>query len=88
MQPLPLCLLSKLSNEALHRALRAGFADCLATPENLDKKLKALRFKVGDRVQCHMGNEEWQSGTIVQLLWRSEGECSNGRLGLRLLPRR
>ena len=52
--------------------LRAGFAECLATDENMDKKLKALRFKVGERVRCNMGGGEWQPGTVRQLMWRDE----------------
>merc|ERR1712146_386890 len=39
-------------------ALRAGFAECLATEANLKKKLEALRFKVGDRVECNMGDDK------------------------------
>ena len=27
--------------------------------------LNELRFKVGDRVNCHMGNQAWVSGTIT-----------------------
>ena len=54
-------------------ALRAGFASCLATPANLEKKLKALRFGVGQRVSCFMGESEgWALGTITRLMWRSE----------------
>ena len=53
-------------------ALRAGFAECLATDENMEKKLKALRFKVGERVQCNMGGGEWQPGTVRQLMWRDD----------------
>jgi len=52
-------------------ALREAFSACLVTPENLDKKLKALRFKVDDRVMCNVENE-WMEGTITQLLWRSD----------------
>jgi len=53
-------------------ALRAGFADCIASPENLEKQLKALRFKVGDRVECRMTGGIRKAGTIVQLMWRDE----------------
>ena len=49
--------------------LRAGFANCLATPENLNKKLAALRFKVGDRVECHMGDGVYKAGKVVDLMW-------------------
>lgn len=52
--------------------LRADFANCLATPENLQKKLERLRYKVGDRVECNMGGGEWKAGTIMQLMWRDD----------------
>lgn len=53
-------------------ALRAGFEGCRATPENLDKKLKALRFKVGDRVECNMEGGVRKAGEVVQLMWRDD----------------
>ena len=55
-------------------ALRASFASCLATPANLEKQLKALRFAVGDRVLCKggPGDEPWIPATITSLMWRSE----------------
>jgi len=53
-------------------ALRASFEDCLATPENLDKKLKQLRFKVGDRVECNMSGGMWRAGTVKTLMYRDE----------------
>jgi hypothetical protein len=59
--------------------LRAGFSECLATPENLEKKLKALRFKVGDRVECNMSGGSWTAGEVVQLLWRDE-EMEQGQV--------
>ena len=52
--------------------LRAGFAGCLATPDNLERRLKALRFKVGDRVECNMSDGMRQAGTVVELMWRDE----------------
>ena len=54
-------------------ALRAEFAACLATPANLAKKLSELRFPVGTRVVCNMGDEDgWVEGTITMLMWRSD----------------
>merc|ERR1719263_1345740 len=50
--------------------LRAGFAACLATPENLERKLKGLRFAVGDRVECNMGGGMRKAGVITELLYR------------------
>jgi len=36
----------------------------------MKKKADALRFAVGDRVECKTGCEEWSPGTIVALLYR------------------
>jgi hypothetical protein len=52
-------------------ALRAGFNACLATPENLEKKLAGLRFKVGDRVECNMSGGSRKAGVITELMYRS-----------------
>mmetsp|Transcript_2470 Transcript_2470/g.7374 ORF Transcript_2470/g.7374 Transcript_2470/m.7374 type:complete len:212 (+) Transcript_2470:2-637(+) len=58
--------------------LKARFEACLATPANLEKKLQALRFHVGDRVMCHLAGDPdadangYVKGTITQLMWRSE----------------
>ena len=49
--------------------LRAGFAACAATAEAKQKRLKALRFGVGDKVECNTG-EGWRGGTVVQLMYR------------------
>ena len=54
------------------KALAARFDACLATPENLRKKADALRFAVGDRVECKTGCDEWTSGTVVALLYRDD----------------
>ena len=60
-------------------ALRASFNDCIASPENLQKKLDALRFKVGDRVECNMSGGERMAGTVVQLMWR-DTEMEQGQV--------
>ena len=52
-------------------ALATAFNACLATPENLKRKSDALRFAVGDEVQCAMGPSEWADGTVVAMLYRS-----------------
>ena len=57
-------------------ALRASFADCLATPANLEKKLKALRFKIGQSVLCNI--DGWVPGTITALMWRDEEDMAPG----------
>merc|ERR1712087_178333 len=54
-------------------ALRDKFSECLATSANLEKKRKALRFDVGQRVLCNLGDDGgWLKGTISGLMWRSE----------------
>ena len=55
-----------------HAALKAAFAACLITPEMKEKKLKSLRFGIGDKVQCKTG-AGWSKGTVVQLMWRGPG---------------
>ena len=46
------------------QALAARFNACLATPENLKRKADALRFRVGQRVECNFG-ATWAPGTVV-----------------------
>ena len=55
-----------------HDALKAAFAACLITAEMKEKKLKSLRFAIGDKVQCKTG-AGWSKGTVVQLMWRGPG---------------
>merc|ERR1712118_94958 len=47
-----------------HEALRAAFIACVSTPESQEKKLKALRFAVGDKVKCNTGGG-WAPGEVV-----------------------
>jgi len=54
-----------------HAALKAAFDACVATPEQQEKKMKAMRFAVGDKVKCNTG-DGWQSGEIVALMYRDE----------------
>jgi len=51
--------------------LKAEFMACVSTPEQQEKKLKSLRFAVGDAVKCNTGNG-WQAGKVVKLLYRDE----------------
>jgi len=64
------------------KELRASFAACLATPANLEKKLKALRFQEGDRVECNTGGDKgWVPGTITARMWRSDdGDMEPGHV--------
>jgi len=58
-------------------ALVRGFNACLATPENLRRKAAALRFAVGDKVECRM--DQWIPGVVVALLYRDD--CGNMQEG-------
>ena len=60
-------------------ALRAEFAGCLASSQNLEKKLKALRFKVGDLVECNMTGGVKKAGEVVELMWR-DAEMEQGQV--------
>jgi len=55
-----------------HEALRAGIMECLATPELEQKRLDALRFKIGDRVECKTGARQWSMGTVTQQMFRDD----------------
>ena len=48
------------------QALAHSFNRCLATPENLQRKLDALRFAVGDEVECKTGGH-WSKGKVVAI---------------------
>eukprot|EP00310_Coccolithus_braarudii_P013186 CAMPEP_0183350514 /NCGR_PEP_ID=MMETSP0164_2-20130417/19692_1 /TAXON_ID=221442 /ORGANISM="Coccolithus pelagicus ssp braarudi, Strain PLY182g" /LENGTH=451 /DNA_ID=CAMNT_0025522459 /DNA_START=74 /DNA_END=1429 /DNA_ORIENTATION=- len=52
------------------KALADGFNSCLATPESIAKKIKALRFAVGDEVECCVGPGEWSPGKVVAHMHR------------------
>ena len=50
--------------------LKASFNACLWSEEAYQKKCEALRFKVGDKVECNAASG-WSSGTIVALMYRT-----------------
>ena len=52
--------------------LAKGFDACLATPENMKKKVDALRFAVGDEVLCKTDLTEWTRGKVVALMYRDD----------------
>ena len=54
------------------KALAARFNACLATPENMQRKADAFRFRVGDAVECHLGGGRWAPGRVHALLYRDE----------------
>lgn len=66
--PLQLVFIGKNLN---HSELKSDFVACAATPEVYAKKLKMLRFKVGQKVKCSTG-DGWQAGEIVKLMFRDE----------------
>ena len=63
------CKLIFIGKDLDHDALREGFNECLATPENRQKRIDKLRFKVGDRVECKYGGG-WAAGVVVAHLFR------------------
>lgn len=54
------------------KALAAGFNSCLASPENSRSKIEKLRFGLRQRVECQLGDGDWVSGEVVQLLYRDD----------------
>jgi G3E family GTPase len=56
-----------------HDELKTAFAACADSVEARDKKLKSLRFAVGDKVKCKTGGDTWSPGTVASLMYREEG---------------
>jgi G3E family GTPase len=54
-----------------HDELRAAFNACASTPDFEAKKLKQLRFGVGDKVECNTGGG-WSKGEVVKLMYREQ----------------
>ena len=66
-----LVLIGKTLDEA---ALRAEFVACLATREMESRRLAALRFNVGDTVECYLpGPRKWLPGTVAARRVRRKG---------------
>jgi len=55
-----------------HAELKAAFAACAVTDDVRTKKLKNLRFGVGDSVACNTGGS-FQKGKVTSLMYREEG---------------
>jgi len=53
------------------KELAERFNACLATPENLRRRVEALRFAIGDKVECNT-DDEWASGTVVAHMYRDD----------------
>jgi len=53
-------------------ALTDGFKACLETVERVAEKIKQLRFKIGDKVQCKTGLDKnpWSTGEVVAIMYR------------------
>mmetsp|Transcript_102154 Transcript_102154/g.292402 ORF Transcript_102154/g.292402 Transcript_102154/m.292402 type:complete len:491 (-) Transcript_102154:232-1704(-) len=64
------CKLTFIGKHLDKPALREGFMSCMATEENFQKRVAQLRFKLGDRVECRVGPDEWAPGTVTQHFWR------------------
>merc|ERR1711871_606289 len=54
-----------------HDKLRNGFTACAYSEEKQAAKLAALRFKVGQEVECNTANG-WAAGKVVQLMFRGD----------------
>lgn len=67
------CRLTFIGKNLNHEELRNGFYDCMATEENQAKRLKLLRFDVGDRVECRVGPAptDWSLGKVIDRMWKS-----------------
>jgi len=49
-----------------------GASDTIV-PQAFEEELPdELRFNVGDRVDCHMGDDTWASGTIIMTNWEND----------------
>jgi G3E family GTPase len=55
-----------------HAALKAAFAACAFSDDMKMKKIKSLRFTMGQQVECNTG-QGWQKGEIVQMMYRDDG---------------
>merc|ERR1711907_400923 len=67
------CKLTFIGKNLDHDELRNNFYACMANEENRAKRLKRLRFDVGDAVECRTGAgpEDWSAGEIVDRLWKT-----------------
>merc|ERR1712046_442356 len=65
------CKLTFIGKNLNHDELRNNFYGCMATEDNLQKRLAALRFDLGTEVECRTGADEWSRGKIVDRLWKS-----------------
>jgi G3E family GTPase len=52
--------------------LHASFQACLSTDETIAKRIKLLRFRVGDEVKCRTGKNKWAKGKVVAIMYRDD----------------
>ena len=65
------CKLIFIGKDLDHDALIAGMNECMATPENKQKRIDKLRFAIGDRVMCNTG-DGWLGGVVVAHFYRND----------------
>jgi len=61
--------------------LEQGFLKCKSTPELLESRLKAMRFKVGDLVQFKT-QKEWIRGRVTDIMFHDKKRMEPGRKAL------
>lgn len=54
-----------------HEEIKASFKACLDSPEVQAAKVAALRFKIGDAVECNTA-EGWLRGNVVAVMYRDD----------------
>ena len=62
-----------------HGELRAGFEACLYSEERAQQKLKNLRFKVGDAVECKFSGG-WRRGEVAAVMFKARMPGSLGKV--------
>jgi len=65
------CKLTFIGKNLDHDKLRRDFNECLSSPENRQKRIDKLRFKIGDRVEC-AARDGWSQGVVVDYFYRDQ----------------
>ena len=60
----------KVSVRFTRGILPVGSGSSLADKDVLERRAQLLRFRIGDRVECHMGPNCWKLGRVVALMYR------------------
>jgi G3E family GTPase len=66
------CKLTFIGKNINEQELRDGFRSCLFTEEERAKRLKMLRFRIGDAVECNTGKKKWSKGKVIALMYRDD----------------